>query len=107
MHFFLQIWANLVHIWQESFLGDPHLACAQLDNLAIFGDLATYLFVPKMVIYIVAQVIKVNVALAALAKQEMSENYRRVSISVKFVWRATTTLLFMAYYISIKTIFYP
>ena len=50
-----------------------------------------------MVIYIVTQVIKVNVTIAALAKHKLSENHLRVRISEHSGWRATIIPQFVAY----------
>ena len=56
MDLLLQISTDPLHITKESFKRVPHLACARLGDLAIFGDLAT---INKMVLYIVTHQISV------------------------------------------------
>ena len=79
--FMIRFFSYLTHIIPR---GVPHLACARLGDLAIFGDLATYsIFKIKMVLHIVTLVINCYVTVAASTQHKVSVNHMRVRMSEK------------------------
>ena len=88
MHLLVHLWSDSFHITHISSLGVLTFGLCSALRYGVFwrfGDL--FQFRQKMVMYIVTQVIMINITIVVSTEHEVSENYPRVRISEITGWQ--------------------